>query len=59
MKKHLFLLLTIGLNESFIATNNYIFICNRGLSSMIAASQVKHDFSQTKVFSLEGGIAEF
>lgn len=47
------------ISTDFIETNDYIFICNRGILSMIAALQINENFSQTKVLSLEGGILEF
>ena len=47
------------ISTDFDETKEYVFVCNRGLTSMIAALQIKHDFPHTHVLSLEGGIAGF
>ncbi|OIQ40928.1 MAG: molybdopterin biosynthesis protein MoeB [Bacteroidetes bacterium MedPE-SWsnd-G1] len=47
------------ISEDFDENKKYIFICNRGISSMIAATQIKEEFPNTEVLSLAGGISEF
>lgn len=47
------------ISDEFNESEKYIFICNRGISSMIATTQIKEDFPNTEVLSLEGGILGF
>lgn len=47
------------ISDEFNENEKYIFVCNRGISSKIAASQLKEDFPNVEVLSLEGGILEF
>jgi molybdopterin/thiamine biosynthesis adenylyltransferase/rhodanese-related sulfurtransferase len=52
-------LLENWISDDFNSSKTYVFVCNRGISSMIAATNVKHDFPETNVFSLEGGVLDF
>lgn len=45
--------------DDFDNSKNYIFVCNIGVSSMIAATNIKDDFPETTVFSLVGGVSSF
>ncbi len=47
------------ISNTFIESNNYIFVCNKGILSMIATQQIQDEFPQTTVLSLEGGILDF
>ena len=47
------------ISDDFNNSKNYIFVCNRGISSMIAATNVKSYFPETTVFSLEDGVLDF
>ena len=52
-------LLENWISDDFNSSKTYVFVCSRGISSMIAATNVKHDFPETTVFSLEGGVLDF
>lgn len=52
-------LLEDWISDDFNNSKNYIFVCNRGISSMIAATNIKADFPETTVFSLEDGILDY
>lgn len=45
--------------DEFNEREQYLFVCNRGISSMIAVTQIKEEFPQTTVLSLAGGINKF
>ena len=45
--------------ENFDENKRYVFVCNRGITSMIATIQIKEEFPNAEVKSLAGGISEF
>ncbi|MCK5816225.1 MAG: HesA/MoeB/ThiF family protein [Flavobacteriaceae bacterium] len=47
------------ISNDFEESNNYIFVCKRGVISMAAVEQVKKGFKDTKLLSLEGGVLAF
>ena len=47
------------ISRKFKRNENYILICNRGISSMIATTKLKEKFPTANALSLIGGIAAF
>lgn len=47
------------IQEGFKEPQKYIFVCNRGIMSMTAATNLIEDFPEATAYSLEGGILNF
>ena len=47
------------IQEGFEESKKYIFVCNKGIMSMTAATNIIEDFSDAVAYSLEGGILEY
>lgn len=47
------------ISTQFNSEKNYIFVCNKGITSMIAATRLTEKFQEANVLSLAGGISEF